>query len=158
MFTEWRALMLRGLPALSAFRGLWALSAFRRLPALGAFRGLWALSAFAGVLALSACGAGGPASPVVADGWDTYGYASHITCGTRPVLLNGDRTDLTADGPCSRVTVAGDHNDVSITLLPGGTIDITGDHNDVTWQFPPGLRGAPVLLDHGHSNTYHTGT
>ena len=109
----------------------------------------------AGLSGLCACSGRGTSAPVIVDGWDTYGYVAHVTCGARPVLLNGDRTDVTLDGPCARVMVAGDHNDVSVALIPGGMIDITGDHNDVTWHSPAGYHGAPSLLDHGHSNTYH---
>jgi hypothetical protein len=111
----------------------------------------------AGLSGLCACGGGGTSEPIAVDGWDTYGYVAHVMCGARPVLLHGSRTDVTLDGPCARVMVAGDHNDVSVALIPGGTIDITGDHNDVTWHMPAGHPGAPSLLDHGQSNTYHAG-
>jgi hypothetical protein len=94
-------------------------------------------------------------APVVAHGWDNYGYASAITCGARPVLLMGNRMDLTMTGPCSFVRVEGGHNDISIVVAPGGTIEITGAHNDVTWHVPPGARFTPILLDHGNGNTFH---
>jgi len=105
-------------------------------------------------LCLAACGHDDSA-PVVDRGWQVYGYASHISCGTLPVLLNGNRMDLTVDGACSRVEVAGDHNDISINMVPGGEIRITGSHNDVTWHLPPGVRGTPLLIDKGDSNTFH---
>ena len=93
--------------------------------------------------------------PVVAHGWDNYGYASAITCGSRPVLLTGNSMDLTMNGPCSFVRVEGNHNDISIVVAPRGTIEITGAHNDVSWHVPPGARFTPILLDHGNSNTFH---
>ncbi len=110
------------------------------------------------VLASAICvgGCGGPA-PVVPPGWDAYPYSSHVTCGAHPVLLTGDRQSLVVDGACRTVVVAGDHNDISVTLAPGGSIEITGAHNDVTWTLLPGSVAAPSLTDHGSSNTFHAG-
>ena len=65
--------------------------------------------------------------------------------------------DLTVDGPCLSVAITGDHNDISVTLAEGGTIEITGAHNDVSWSLLPGARGAPTLLNHGASDTFHAG-
>lgn len=88
--------------------------------------------------------------------WDTYGRVSKVTCQGRPVLLQGNHTDVTVTGPCRYVRVAGAHNDVTVDVAPGATIEITGAHNDVWWRSRiPGPR--PVLLDHGESNTFHRG-
>jgi hypothetical protein len=110
-------------------------------------------------MALGGCG-GGAVNPLpVADGeWDAYGYAAHITCGARPVLLTGNHMDLTLDGPCRMVRVAGDHNDISVGLVAGGSIDITGAHNDVDWHLLPGATVPPSLTDHGASNSFHAAT
>lgn len=79
-----------------------------------------------------------------------------IPCDTRPVQLNGSRTEIRLTGPCRFVRLIGGHNDVSVELAPGGGIEITGSHNDVTWYLvQPGPD--PVLLDHGESNTFHRG-
>ena len=86
-----------------------------------------------------------------AEPWDVQGRAAHLTCGPRPLLLTGDHQDLTVTGPCRYVRVAGRHNDISIDVVPGGTIDITGAHNDVTWH----AAATPHLLDHGISNSFH---
>ncbi len=112
--------------------------------------------ALASAIGLAGCG-GRPATPTAEGEWDAYGNELHITCGSRPVLLRGSHMDLTVDGPCLGVAVTGDHNDISVTLAEGGTIEITGAHNDVSWSLLPGARGAPTLLNHGASNTFHAG-
>jgi hypothetical protein len=103
------------------------------------------------------------ASPVAAEaqnaivnGWEVYtNRVSHITCDGRPVLLNGSHTDLTLNGPCRYVRITGAHNDVTLTIVPGGTIEITGAHNDVFWYPVNPAAARPILLDHGYSNTFH---
>ena len=114
-------------------------------------------TAFAPILLFGAAAHARQNVPVTQGGWDTYGYSSHATCRGLPVLLAGNHQDLTVDGNCTLVRVAGRHNDILVVLAPGGTIEITGAHNDVTWKFGPGPHLAPRLLDHGESNTFHTG-
>jgi hypothetical protein len=93
------------------------------------------------------------------NGWDIHGSeARQIACGPRPVLLNGNHTDVTLTGPCRYVRVAGAHNDVTVTVVPGGTIEITGEHNDVFWHQQPPNPPRPRLLDSGSSNTFHDRT
>jgi hypothetical protein len=95
-------------------------------------------------------------APQVANGWDIYGSnARKIVCGDNPVLLNGSHTDVSLTGPCRYVRVAGAHNDVEVTIQPGGTIEITGAHNDVFWHPQQGATEKPILLDHGSSNDFH---
>lgn len=111
-------------------------------------------------LAVAACSTtpGGPPGPIEQNGFLVYGNGapSAITCDQRPVQLNGNHTDKRLSGPCQFVRVAGSHNDIAIDMAPGGAIDITGAHNDVTWsQSQPGP--PPMLVDHGASNTFHSG-
>jgi Protein of unknown function (DUF3060) len=92
-------------------------------------------------------------------GWAIYtDRVRHITCGDLPVLLDGNHTDLTLSGPCRYVRLDGAHNDVTVTVTPGATIEITGAHNDVYWQSLDPQGPAPMLLNHGYSNTFHHGT
>ncbi len=94
--------------------------------------------------------------PRTANGWDMYGSdARKVACGDNAVLLNGSHTDVSLTGPCRYVRVAGAHNDVHVTIVPGGTIEITGSHNDVFWQPMAGATAKPILLDHGSSNDFH---
>lgn len=92
--------------------------------------------------------------------WEIYGReARQITCGVRPVLLNGSHSTVTLSGPCRYVRVAGAHNDVILSIIPGGTIEITGEHNDVFWHLTnPVATQKPVLLNKGYSNTFHRRT
>jgi hypothetical protein len=91
------------------------------------------------------------------NGWAIYygGYPRQITCDHRPVLLSGSHTDLTLSGPCWYVRLTGAHNDVVLTVVPGGTIEITGEHNDVFWHPIDPAAAQPILLDRGYSNTFH---
>ncbi len=101
---------------------------------------------------------GGPPGPVLINGIMVYGDGapSTIACDVRPVQLNGNHTSIRVTGDCGFVRVAGEHNDIGVDVAPGGTIEITGAHNDVTWiQARPGP--APVLEDHGASNSFHRG-
>jgi hypothetical protein len=100
-----------------------------------------------------------PAPPpvVAADGvahYKTDGARQTIHCDERPIELDGYHTTLVLTGPCRMVRLVGWHNDIDISLVPGGTIEITGSHNDVSWHpTEPGPK--PTLLDHGDSNTFH---
>lgn len=103
------------------------------------------------------CAAAAPPRPVAQNGWLVY-QDSHVTqalpCGRQPILLRGNHTDLTLTGGCAYVRVAGEHNDISIEVLQGATIDISGAHNDVTWrQIVPGQ--PPRLINGGQSNSFH---
>lgn len=107
-------------------------------------------------VALPAVAAGAP-PPVRQNGWLIY-RASHVSqtlpCAAQPILLQGNHTDLTLNGRCLYVRVAGEHNDIAIEIGPSATIEISGAHNDVTWhQVVPGP--PPRLLDTGYSNTFH---
>ena len=117
-----------------------------------------AFGALCGSIALQAC-APSRTPPVEKNGWLVY-QDSYVTatapCTQEPILFNGSHTDFTLNGACSHVQVAGEHNDITIQVGPGATIEITGTHNDVTWQqMSPGP--PPHLLDTGISNTFHHG-
>jgi hypothetical protein len=93
-----------------------------------------------------------PAAALAQPAWETYGASqTSIVCHGNPVLLTGNHTDTTLTGPCTMVRVAGEHNDVTVSVAPRAVIEITGRHNDVWWQGPV----HPTLLDHGSSNTFH---
>ncbi len=119
--------------------------------------GLARCIAFGALLCVAACGARVSNDAIVQDGWDTYGNATHVTCGTRPVLLDGDHTDIVVAGPCQKINISGAHNDISVTLASGGEIVISGHSNDVTWHLLPGAWGQPKLVDNGDNNTFHAG-
>jgi hypothetical protein len=78
-----------------------------------------------------------------------------IPCDPRPVILQGSHTDINMTGACRYVRVAGEHNDITVWVAPGGTVEITGAHNDVTIRRAPGRGAPPRLLDSGPSNTFH---
>lgn len=95
--------------------------------------------------------------------WDVYGRGvAEVQCGERPVLLQGSHTDIHVRGPCRYVRVAGEHNDIYVTLAPRGTIEITGEHNDVWWIVPQAPGNAfwarPRLLAPAPHNTFHHGS
>lgn len=96
-------------------------------------------------------------TPTTQNGWVSYMFdhgTYTITCDARPLLINGDRNDVTIAGGCANVQIAGSHNDITTDVVPGGQINITGGHNDVTWrQVGPGPK--PDLQDHGDANSYH---
>jgi hypothetical protein len=80
--------------------------------------------------------------------------SQNVSCDGRPLVLEGDHTDVTLVGACRLVTLVGWHNDVTVDMAAGGRFDITGSHNDVKWeQHEPGP--PPSMQDHGASNTYH---
>ncbi|MGH7041339.1 MAG: DUF3060 domain-containing protein [Acetobacteraceae bacterium] len=97
------------------------------------------------------------ATPTPHNGWMVYtGDATTVrgTCGALPVQLNGSHTATRLTGHCRQVTLTGDHNDVTLGVVPGTRIEVTGAHNDI-WWYPlrPGAR--PVLIDRGTDNTFH---
>ena len=90
------------------------------------------------------------------NGWQHFSGSvpRRVACGELPILLEGSHTGVTLVGNCGYVRVAGDHNDVTVELAPGGTIEITGEHNDVAWRQPnPSV--PPSLLNRGKSNSFH---
>jgi hypothetical protein len=106
----------------------------------------------------AACTQVPPQPPVVtADGtihYRTSRTAQKIDCDGRPISLEGDRTEITLTGPCRFVRISGSHNDISVDIVPAGTIEVTGGHNDVSWRLTvPGPRAN--LQDQGESNTFH---
>ena len=84
--------------------------------------------------------------------------ASHVTqtvaCDGRPVVLEGDHTDMTLTGACRDVTLAGSHNDITVDMAAGGRFNITGGHNDVNWRQTQAGR-PPSMQDHGDTNNFH---
>jgi hypothetical protein len=109
-------------------------------------------------LAGAACTKVPPQPPMIAaDGsihYRTSRTAQQIDCDGRPIVLEGDRTEIGLVGPCRIVQITGSHNDISVDIVPAGTIAVTGGHNDVSWRLtvpgPP-----PVLQDQGESNSFH---
>jgi hypothetical protein len=109
-------------------------------------------------LAVAACVKVPPQPPVIAaDGsihYRTSRAAQQIDCDGRPIVLEGDRTEIGLAGPCRIVQITGNHNDITVDIVPAGTIAVTGGHNDVSWRLtvpgPP-----PVLQDQGESNSFH---
>ena len=84
------------------------------------------------------------------------GASTTIVCDWRPVEIDANRVSLKVVGPCRRVIVAGNHNDVSSQVRAGGIVEITGEHNDV-WVHQVSRGRMPVLLNYGQSNTFHPG-
>ena len=66
--------------------------------------------------------------------YKTSRTSQKIVCDSRPISLDGDRTELTRVGPCHFVRISGSHNDIALDIIPAGTIEITGAHNDVSWR------------------------
>ena len=100
-----------------------------------------------------------PPQPPVASSDGTLHYktsrtAQQINCDGNPIELEGDRTELTLTGSCRFVRISGSHNDISLDVVPAGTIEVTGGHNDVSWrQTQAGPR--PNLDDRGDGNSFH---
>jgi hypothetical protein len=109
-------------------------------------------------MAATACTSPNPTGPTVQNGVVLYADSrvnQNIACDGRPIQLSGNRTEIRLTGPCQFVRLTGEHNDIWVDLVPGGTFEITGGHNDVRWrQIQPGPR--PVLVDRGESNTFHS--
>jgi hypothetical protein len=106
----------------------------------------------------AACTKVPPQPPVIAaDGtihYRTSRTVQQIDCDGRPIFLEGDRTEINLVGPCRIVHISGSHNDITLDIVPAGTIEITGGHNDVSWRLTaPGPRAN--LQDQGESNTFH---
>lgn len=80
--------------------------------------------------------------------------SQHVICSDHPIVLEGDRTEMTLTGGCRTVTLAGSHNDVTVDLAAGGTFDITGSHNDVNWR-QVGVGPRPSLRDNGAGDAFH---
>ena len=77
-----------------------------------------------------------------------------IDCGGRAISLDGQHTSVRLTGHCPVVQIAGEHNDVTVPVPPGGIVQIVAPHNDVTWrQTRPGR--PPQLLASAPSNTFH---
>jgi hypothetical protein len=110
------------------------------------------------LVSAAACQSVPPQPPVVTeDGmlhYKTSRTSQKIVCDSRPISLDGDRTELTLVGSCHFVRISGSHNDIALDIIPAGTIEITGAHNDVSWRLTEaGAR--PDLQNHGDSNTFH---
>ena len=79
-----------------------------------------------------------------------------IPCPSAPLSLDGNHSNLSVAGYCSRIRVTGEHNDITADIVAGGTIDIVGQHNDVTWRQV--TRGpAPALNILAPHNDFHQG-
>jgi hypothetical protein len=111
-----------------------------------------------GLASGAACTNAPPQPPVIAsDGtlhYKTSRTAQQINCDGTPIELEGDRTELTLTGSCRFVRISGSHNDISLDVVPGGTIEVTGGHNDVSWR-QTGTGPRPNVEDHGDSNSFH---
>ena len=96
-------------------------------------------------------------APVEQAGWLTYSesrISTPIPCGATPIQLTGDHLDTSLTGECQYVRITRTHNDIEISIAPGGTIEILGANNDVFWdQVRPGP--PPHLINNGASNTFH---
>jgi hypothetical protein len=106
----------------------------------------------------AACTTTPPQPPEVSsDGtlhYKTSRTAQQINCDGRPIELEGDRSELTLSGACRFVRISGSHNDISLDVVPAGTIEVTGGHNDVSWR-QTGAGPRPNFQDHGDSNSFH---
>ncbi|MBV9783378.1 MAG: DUF3060 domain-containing protein [Acidisphaera sp.] len=79
-----------------------------------------------------------------------------IQCTGTPIALDGSRTNLTLVGGCTRITVTGNNNEISVDIVPHGVIEVTGAHNEVSWrQLVPGPE--PTLLSRGADNHFYRG-
>ena len=77
-----------------------------------------------------------------------------IDCGGRPISLDGQHTSVQLTGYCPVVQIAGEHNDITVPLPPGGIVQVVAPHNDITWrQTGPGR--PPQLLALAPSNSFH---
>jgi len=104
--------------------------------------------------AIGACEAPLP-PPAVPDGYVHVTQRSGtIACDGRPVSVDSMHADIVVRNDCRRVRLAGSHDDVTVYIQPGGSIEITGHHNDLVWrQTGPGPR--PYLIGGGETNTFH---
>ncbi|MFO1035853.1 MAG: DUF3060 domain-containing protein [Geminicoccaceae bacterium] len=107
---------------------------------------------------LASCSRKAPSeAPLTVAGVTEYSQSrvqGDIACGHDPVVLKGDRTVLNLTGACTNVTIAGDHNDITVELAPGAQVTASGSHNDITWRLSqPGAE--PVLSSTGTSNSFH---
>jgi hypothetical protein len=100
-----------------------------------------------------------PARPPTVDARGTGHYtasnvAQTVACDGRPIVLEGNRTDMDLRGACWWVMLAGSHNDVTVDMAAGGRFTITGSNNDVVWR--QAESGAPpVMQDGGVGNAFH---
>ena len=79
-----------------------------------------------------------------------------MPCPNVPLSLDANHASLVVTGYCQRVRVTGEHNDYTVDIVAGGTIDIVGQHNDVTWRQV--TRGpAPALAISAPHNDFHRG-
>lgn len=77
-----------------------------------------------------------------------------VACDGRPIVLQGNRTEMTLQGACWWVVLAGSHNDVTVDMASGGRFYITGSNNDVSWR--QAERGTPPYMQNrGVGNTFH---
>ncbi len=102
-----------------------------------------------GGLLVAAC----VAPPVVNlnDGYTHIAGAGTFDCNGRPVAIDGSHRDVTLQGGCQRVRVAGSHVDLVVYVEPGATIEVTGSHDDIVYRLL--RRGAPPRwFNQGDSN------
>ena len=72
-----------------------------------------------------------------------------LECRGGDIAISGDRNRLKLVD-CSRVTLSGSRNDISVTLSSPGEITVSGGHNAVTYRTPSD--GAPLVTDTGMDN------
>ncbi|MDE2005589.1 MAG: DUF3060 domain-containing protein [Rhodospirillales bacterium] len=108
-------------------------------------------------LALAGCTAQEAVAPIQKDGWIVYSgdhVAVHAVCGAMPIRLTGSHTQGYLTGACAQVELTGNHNDVDVSMAPGGSFTILGDSNDVWWT--PSTPGAtPTLTIRGQGDAFH---
>ena len=76
------------------------------------------------------------------------GVTARMSCRGGAASIAGDRNRLTLVD-CSRLSVPGNDNEISVALVGAAVIDVPGNRDRVTYTTPPGVRARVSALGTG---------
>ena len=85
------------------------------------------------------------------DGYTHVSGSGTFDCGGRPMAVDGSHRDIVLQTNCRRIRVAGWHDDLTVYVEPGSSIEVTGSHDSIIYRLV--RRGAaPQWTNRGTAN------
>ena len=85
-----------------------------------------------------------PVRPVIVDFNDGYTHIAAggtFECEGRPTAVDGSHKDVALKNNCRQVRISGSHDDVTVYVEPGASIEVTGMRDTVIYRLV--RRGPP---------------
>ncbi len=77
-----------------------------------------------------------------------------LRCNGRLVMITFSHADISLAGPCHSAQLAANHDELTVQVASGATLEVTGNHDDVWWQLAPG-QVPPTTVDRGGTTIFH---